>query len=288
MIPNFEKVIPSSDLSFNYFIRRECEFPFNWHHHNEYELTAIYGGRGQRFVGDNIANYNGIDLVLLGPNLPHTWQSNRTRKPDVNRACVIQFDEYFMGEVLSNSPEFKAIRILMNKSNSGICFGGEIRHKIIDMMFGMVKERNFYKLLRLLEILETLGRCDEMEILSAKIFEKNLNNEQSNRIDKVFQYINKHYTDEINLSETAGSVHMSDSAFSRFFKRTTGKNFIDYVNELRINFACSMLIETDMNISEICFRSGFESVANFNRRFKEIKKMCPKEFRNKFLKRGGE
>ncbi|HBG26948.1 MAG: hypothetical protein A2Y10_12335 [Planctomycetes bacterium GWF2_41_51] len=288
MIPNFEKIIPSCDLSFRYYIRKDREFPFYWHHHNEYELTAIYGGRGQRFVGDNIGNYNGIDLVLIGPNLPHTWQSSRAGTSDVNEACVIQFDERFAGDMIWNNPEFKTVSLLLNKSNAGICFRGQVRNEVVGRMLAMENEKNFNKLLSLLEILERLGCCDEKEVLSVKIFEKNSNTQQNSRIDKVLQYINQHYSEEINLAEVAGSIHMSDSALSRFFKRTTGKNFIDYLNEMRINSACSMLIETDMNISEICFRSGFQGIANFNRRFRQIKKVCPKEFRRQFFKAGSK
>ncbi|MCE5340590.1 MAG: AraC family transcriptional regulator [Planctomycetaceae bacterium] len=284
MKPNFEKILPSSDLSFRYCVRQEREFSFNWHHHNEYELTAIFKGRGQRFVGDSINNYNESDLVLIGPNVPHTWQSKKTNTTADNKACVIQFDKNFLGDVIWERPEFKIIRTLLNKSAAGICFNGGMRDEIIAQMLEMDGQQDFKKMLSLLDILDKLGGCKKVEVLSLKIFTKNINSEQSNRIDKVLEYLSKNYGEEINLTEVADSVHMSVSAFSRFFKRTTGKNYVNYLNELRINSACALLIETDMSILEICFKSGFQSLANFNRRFRQIKKMCPKEFRSQFSK----
>lgn len=275
-------------MSFNYFIRQDSLFPFCWHHHNEYELTAVYEGKGSRFVGDSIGSYDGSDLVLIGPNLPHTWQSKEADMPNANKASVIQFDRHFLGEAVWNNPEFQIIKMLLNKSNTGICFHGEARNEIIGKMIAMNGQQNFYKLMSLLDILEKLGHWENTEILSLKVFEKNIDLEQAGRIDKVLQYLSQNYSQEISLVEAAEIVHMSVSSFSRFFKRLTGKNFVNYLNELRVSSACTLLIETDMNISEICFRSGFQSVANFNRRFRQIKKVSPKEFRGHFFKTDSE
>jgi AraC-like DNA-binding protein len=284
MKPNFEKILPSSDLSFGYFLRQTREFAFNWHHHNEFELTAICKGSGRRFIGNSIKNYNENDLVLIGPNLPHTWQSKKTSTSAGNKACVIQFDKYFLGNIIWDKPEFKLIRTLLNKSAAGICFYGEKKNEIIAQMLEMEEQQDFKKLLSLLDILGKLGECKKAEVLSLKVFEKNINLKQGSRIDKVLEYLSQNYIEEINLAEVAASVHMSISAFSRFFKRITGKNYINYLNDLRINSACTLLIETDMSVSEICFKSGFQSLANFNRRFKQIKMVSPKEFRNQFSK----
>jgi AraC-like DNA-binding protein len=197
---------------------------------------------------------------------------------------VIQFDKNFLGNLIWDKPEFKTIGTLLSKSAAGICFKGEIKDEVIAQMLEMDGQQDFKKLLSFLDILGKLGEYKKAEVLSLKIFEQNINSKQGSRIDKVLEYLSQNYSEEINLAEVADSIHMSISAFSRFFKRITGKNYVNYLNDLRINSACTLLIETDMSVSEICFKSGFQSLANFNRRFRQIKKICPKEFRRQFFK----
>ncbi|MEN6385282.1 MAG: AraC family transcriptional regulator [Phycisphaerales bacterium] len=284
MKPNYEKVLPPSHLSFVYCIRQTREFAFNWHNHKEFELTAIFKGTGRRFIGSSVENYDENDLVLIGPNLPHTWQSQKTSSNIGNKACVIQFDKNFLGNTIWDNPEFKAVKALLNKSAGGICFKGPKKNEIIAQMLDMQKQNDFKKTLSLLDILDQLGGYKNIKVLSLKISEKNINSKQGGRIDKVLEYLSQNFSEQINLAEVADSIHMSISAFSRFFKRITGRNYVNYLNDLRINSACTYLIETDMSVLEICFKSGFQSLANFNRRFKQIKQMSPREFRNQFSK----
>lgn len=78
---------------------------------------------------------------------------------------------------------------------------------------------------------------------------------------------------------------MSESRFSRFFRKATGNTFTDFVNRIRINRACQLLMESDLKITQVCFDVGFNNVANFNRRFLEIKGMTPSDFRRQSSRR---
>ena len=76
MRPLFEKVTVPPGASWALLDRRlDDGIPFQWHYHPEFELTLTLNSRGQRYIGDSIAPYGDGDLVLLGPNLPHTWNS---------------------------------------------------------------------------------------------------------------------------------------------------------------------------------------------------------------------
>jgi AraC-like DNA-binding protein len=101
------------------------------------------------------------------------------------------------------------------------------------------------------------------------------------RIGKVFQYIHRHSAETVSLSEMAALINLSESAFCKFFKRTTGKTFSDYLSEIRVGHACHLLSESDDTISEIAYRSGFESLTYFNRVFLRKKGVRPREFRKR-------
>ena len=88
-------------------------------------------------------------------------------------------------------------------------------------------------------------------------------------------------------STAAAELGMSESRFSRFFRRATGNTFTDFVNLVRVNRACQLLMETDRQVTRICYEVGFNNVANFNRRFREIKGMTPSEFRHQAEHRFG-
>ena len=77
---------------------------------------------------------------------------------------------------------------------------------------------------------------------------------------------------------------MSTAAFCRYFKEKTGKTFINFVNEMRIAYACKLLIEGRMSISQICFECGFNNLANFNRSFKKITGHTPSVYQEQFVK----
>ena len=74
---------------------------------------------------------------------------------------------------------------------------------------------------------------------------------------------------------------MDSSQFSRCFKKLSGNTFTEFINRLRINRSCQLLTETDKYISTICYEVGYNNVANFNRRFVEIKQMTPSKYRKR-------
>ena len=148
----------------------------------------------------------------------------------------------------------------------------------------MDKQEGLQRLISLISILEVLSRADknEKEILSSIEFTRRLQPQDQSRIDRVCTFINENYKNPIRLKDAADILNMSATAFSRFFKKSTGKTFVSYVNALRIGWACKLLIESDMNIAEISYEVGFNNLSNFNRRFVERHHMNPREYRYQF------
>lgn len=250
-------------------------FEFKWHYHPEYELTLITKGTGKRLVGDCYESFEAGDLVLLGPDLPHTWSSDKIKKKNVS-AVVIQFSEDFIQNFL-NLHEFEKISALLSASHRGLFFPGS--GMLQQEIESLPEQSGMEKITALLNVLQSLT-SQESKKLCSEYFNAIKGEETEKRINKVCQYIQKNAAKNITLEQTAALIHLSRSAFSKFFKRATGKTFSDYVNDIRIGNACYLLTESDKAINEIAFETGFESLTYFNRVFLKKKNVTPRDFRN--------
>lgn len=289
MKPLFEKISAPGQSFLCKERITERGFGFNWHFHPEYELTYIVESHGQRFVGDSIEAYERGDLILLGEDLPHTWASHPAPpgKPEKNYAIYAQWPIAFLGEDFFEKPELVIVSRLLDRSSQGLRFVGKTQQEIAPRMKRMFEASGFDRLMLFLEVLGILARSRDVRPLASKGYAPSLRHFDERRIDAVCRWINEQYTRPISQPEAAQRAHLSVSAFSRFFKKSMGKSFTAYVNELRVGLACRMLIESDKNVAEIAYTSGFENLSNFNRRFRELKKQNPRDYRRQFAVTAG-
>lgn len=273
-----ERISTSPAASFALKRRRDRSFAFAWHFHPELELTWIVRSRGRRFVGDSIEDYRDGDLVLLGPNLPHTWHSEPGR---THEAVVAQFAPDFLGEL----PELRGVRALFDRAGRGLAFGGRTLKAVGRLLDGMGDVDGLPRLRSLLEILERLAAARDARPLSSRPFTE-ARGADMERIDRVCRYLAERYAEDVGLPDAAAVAHLSVPAFCRFFKARTGKTLVAYLNELRIGRACRLLMETERSVSDIGFDSGFNNLSNFNRRFRALKGTSPREFRRAFPPKG--
>ena len=281
MKARIEKVSTDGGASFLCRRRVDPRFGFYWHVHPEIELTCIVRSRGRRFVGDSIEPYEDGDLVLLGPNLPHTWASD-PRRAGRQEAVFCQCSETFLGPDFLRAPECSPLRRLLERSSRGLRFTGKTQKTAARRLEGMERLQGLARLAALLEVLDLLARSREQRPLSSREFVPELRPGDADRIDRVCRLLNERFTGRVTLAEAAAAAHLSIPAFSRFFRRKTGRTLVAYLNELRTGLACRELIETDRSVSDIAFESGFNNLSNFNRRFLELKGMNPREFRRQF------
>jgi len=251
-------------------------FEFLWHYHPEYELTYIVKGSGKRLVGDGYEDFSAGDLVLLPPMLPHTWISEKSNSEKC-QAVVIQFSQEFV-ERLLQFPEIKSIEKLFVRSTRGLQFTVGKKSGLVSLLQQLPQCSEMMSLTLLLQALEGLSVARSAPIASLQ-FRPMKGNENQQRINKVFLYVQKEFRESITLKKAADIVHLSESAFCKYFKKASGKTFSDYTNEIRVAYACHLLLETDKPISAIAFESGFESTTYFNRVFLRKKKLRPGQFR---------
>nr|WP_295930528.1 AraC family transcriptional regulator [uncultured Dyadobacter sp.] len=286
MKAQFEAFTPLPESSFRIFGYEVAEFDAPWHYHPEYELTVILKSRGIRYVGNSMESFEAGDLVLLGPNLPHCWK-NTSDHAGCASSIVAQWPEQLLGSGWLDVPELKSVKRLLQLAGQGIRFDQEISARVKPVLIEMLQMQPFARLLRFMEVLELLAGAKNVHFLCEQGFAYPLNYEDNQRINTVYNHIREHYAERITLANVSALVHMNEEAFSRFFSRIMQKPLFTFLNEYRINMASKMLIETDMQVAEIGYACGYESLPFFFRQFRKFGGVTPATYRKQFRSTGG-
>jgi AraC-like DNA-binding protein len=200
--------------------------------------------------------------------------------PGLNaEAVVIQFLPDFLGKQFFSIPEMQRFMDFLEKSSQGLRIIGTTRKVIAERMKAMLKMDGIQRLISLLIIFDILSKTTDYETLASRGFMKNFEISASERFRKVIEYIMKNFTEDIPLSTIAEVAHMTPTNFCTFFKNYYRLTFVEYLNKIRIGYACKLLGEGNKNVSEIAYESGFRNLSNFNRQFKKAKEMSPGEYR---------
>ena len=278
MKPLIEKLPLSEDRSFVAQTHRTPNFEVPWHQHVEYELILFKEGAGLSFIGNHVGEFETGDIFFLGSNVPHTFQKSNADL--ITSAVVVHFKENFWGEEILNLPESKSIRRLLQRSMNGLKISGKTKEMLQPLIQSLEIEKGFWRITKLCECLSVLSETKDYITVSTQEI-KALNPRDKDRIDSVFQYTMENFKEPIKLSLIANKAGMSIPAFCSYFKKRTKKTYIDFVNEVRIGYACKLLLTTQTSVLQICFECGFNTVANFNRQFLKIKKATPSQYRKK-------
>jgi AraC-like DNA-binding protein/mannose-6-phosphate isomerase-like protein (cupin superfamily) len=276
--PRHEHWSLPEDVTFTCFVRRQEAFGFGWHYHAEYELVLITEGSGTRYVGTTVEPYQPGDLMLLGPDLPHTF-SSAPHPTDMAEATVAQFRHDFLGTDFFALPQFRAVQALLDRSARGLLFT-HAPAPARRLLTGLPRlADSAAATVALLDILNQLARKTGSAPLTGPGYAPTPDTEARRRIDDVCRHLQQVHTRPVELCETAAIAHLAPTSLSRFFHRTMGRTLTDYVNQLRVETACRLLITTELPITEVAARSGYQNLSNFNRRFLRLKGMSPRDYR---------
>jgi YesN/AraC family two-component response regulator len=286
MQPLFQKI--EANINHSFFIERLkfSHFPNPLQFHPEVEILLVIQGTGTRLVGDSIGRFKPGDIVLIGKNVPHVWYSDEKYSKENNRynteVVFILFNTEIFGDHFWNLPELKKILKLIQLSQRGIKLEGKTRKNVAKLMLKISKAEGFKRLTILLDILEVIAVNKEYRFLASPLVQNSINQSDSDRLNKVYKYMINNYQQKLTAEDAANQANLSLPAFCRYFKKRTNKTFIQFLNEIRIAFACHSLLEEDKSISEICFSSGYNNVSFFIRQFKRVTGLTPLEFRKKY------
>jgi AraC-like DNA-binding protein len=277
-----EKNIGSQQESVTVLDLREKFFDPNWHFHPHYQLFTVLEGTGTRFIGDSIQYFEPGDTVFLGPNLPHLWRSDKTyfeNNPGLKtHGIVLYFTKDFLGNDFFGKSEMAGLKDFLENSNRGMVWSGKTQSLIIEKLLELVNIKGFRRILSLLDLLHILSQSKDYQFISNENYTNLHKLSETERMQKVYEYVSKNFKESIKLCDIAEKVNMSEAAFCRYFKKRTNRSFVDFVNEIRIGNACKLLSQNTMNVSSICFESGFNTISNFNFHFKKIVGKTPSEY----------
>lgn len=280
MKPLVEKLPLSDDSSFVARTHRTPHFEVPWHQHIEHELILFTEGNGLSLIGNYVGSFQKGDIFFLGSNLPHTFQKSDDSL--ITSAVVIHFKADFWGKEFLNLPESKKIKELLQISSQGVKIQGKTKKLLPPIIHAIEKDKGFRRLLHLCESLSLIYEKEEYFTLSTQEV-KVLNLRDQERIDRVFQYTMDNFKEPVELSAIAAIAGMSIPAFCSYFKKRTKKTYVNFINEVRIGNACKLLQSEDKSMTDICYESGFNSVANFNRQFLRIKGVTPSAYKKKLI-----
>jgi AraC-like DNA-binding protein len=280
MKPQFERVTFSRGCSLRVYHRRVAEIPFEWHHHPEYELTLTLNSKGWRFIGDHVGQYHAPDLVLVPPDMPHTWASTANlQRGEPHTAIVVWFSGPWLTRFLDLCPEYSGIRTLLRRSFTGLAFEASAAERIAKRARGLLAKQPRARLHRTLELLLELADAPATD-LSTNIGNVRPTAEgEPAQLTRVLDYLHKGFHEPIRIATLCEVGNLSARSLHRLFVKHVGESVSDYLCRLRIGRACMRLVESDATVSMIAYEVGLANLANFNRHFRRVRHMTPTAYR---------
>lgn len=279
--PQFEHV--KSSFGYSFFYKRFDENHPNpnessWHYHPELELVYVNSGAGKRQIGSHLSHYRHGDLILIGSNLPHCGFTRTLTGSQ--RETLVQWKHDGFGETFFDLPEMRGVQQLLERAKNGIVFHGDEKREIGAVIESMEELSEAEKLLQLLRALTMMARSENYTVLNANGFMLEAKVEDQDRINVIFNFVKEKFKEEISLNDVSGVVHMTPSAFCKYFKKITSKTFIHFLTEYRLIHAAKLLHESKLGISDICYECGFNNYSHFTKKFKEMAGKTPLHYRN--------
>jgi len=259
----------------------------NWHYHDYYEISFITEGTGKRFVADSMDDFFPGDLVFVAPNIPHTWVVDKEQVTTNARKLemvYLQFTDTTLGKDMLALSEFSNASTALKHSERGIRVTGKTLDEASNMLLQMPYSNSFNRNILFLELLDLIGKSNDLIPLASKEYINKRFHSDNKRIQTIHEYFMKHYRDEIDLTQIASLVSMAEGSLCRFFKMQMGMTIFEYLNKIKVEFACKLLMNKEISITEVAYDSGFNNLSHFNKQFKKVTNLQPSEYRLRFKK----
>lgn len=263
--------------------RKPC-LDHDWHFHKEVELIYFMKSSGTRYIGNSIGTFNAGDLYMIGSNVPHLFKNDKVNnfpivlEGDSVDYIVIKFDPEFLGKQFLSLSECRNLQLLIENAEKGLKFPKMISKLVHNTMIELTQTKGLRSVIGLLKVLEVLSTATNFTSLCYEVVISSYTHKEKERMARIISYLTENFDKKIGLEDVASIACMAPNAFCRYFKKRTRKSFTQYLNEIRLRNACKLLIEGELQVSTICYQSGFNAITNFNRQFKSLMNVTPSEY----------
>jgi AraC-like DNA-binding protein len=285
MTAHLEQTILNQDESFFIGIFQDNMEKSTWHYHNNYEISFITEGSGKRIVADSMEEFQPGDLVFLGRNLPHVWIADKEMHSPTARTLemvFLQFTNQILNSQMLALPEFKYVSKALSLSERGIQIVDQTLNEVSELMLQLPYLKGFERMLHFFKMMDIIGKSESHIYLASKEYLKVRFTTGNKRIATIHEYLMNNYREEVNLEKMAGLVNMAEGSLCRFFKENMGITLFEYLNQIKTEFACKLLMDNDLSILEVCLDSGFNNLSHFNKQFRKTTGVTPTEYRKRF------
>ncbi len=277
------EITPSLNSYLSVLERDDPYFTAPFHSHPEVELVYVKESHGKRIIGDKIEPFEAGDMVFIGSNLPHVWLNDESfYKEDTGiraRSSVLYFNKSIFSSVFYTMSETQKIHDFFARAERGIKIEGKTREIIASKLDAMVHKKDLERIIALLDILHVLSISTDTSYITSEGYAQPVKSANSDRLADVYKYVQANFKEDISLQTVSTIAHLTPQSFCRLFRKRTNRNFVEYLNQVRISNACKYLLETDWTISQIAYNCGYKTVSNFNKIFKDATGLNPKAYR---------
>ena len=250
----------------------------NFHEHEEIQISCIVKGKGTLIVGDTIHQYSENDVFVIGSNLPHVFKSDEEQQYESFMISLF-FTEKSFGNDFFELDDFKELKHFFENSLNG--FKALKSTTLVPIFLSLQKASNLERFISFFEIVQQLNTTDTLPLANF-ITQKKHSNDSGKRMQTIISYTINNFDSETSLDTISEKANMTRNAFCRYFKQRTNKKYFTFLNELRIENACKLLIaNNEISVKEIAYKCGYNSLSNFNRKFLAIKETTPLKYRKK-------
>jgi AraC-like DNA-binding protein len=285
MATKYEQFVLHEEESFFIGIFQDNLEKSSWHYHNNYEISFIIEGAGRRIVADSIEEFQPGDLVFLGSNLPHVWVAEKEPRVLTDRTLemvFLQFSANILFPQLLALPEFKNVKRALELSERGIQIVDRTLNEVSELMLQLPYLKSFDRMNYFFKMMDIIGKSDSNIPLASEEYMRKKFTTGNRRIAQLHDYLMNHYREDIDLEKLADLVHMAEGSLCRFFKQNVGTSIFEYLNRIKVDFACKLLMDPELGILDVCFDSGFNNLSHFNKQFRKNTGVTPSEYRKRF------
>jgi len=227
--------------------------------------------------------FDQYDMVFIAGNIPHCW--NYYKQDGIlpeKHGIMVHFKLASLGEALLSQHEFHSMKELLSEAERGIVFSVEDARKAEKHLLKMISDKGIDKMIDFFNVIQLMCTSEKRGYLCSDSYKLAFDERGNKRMTDVYNYIRENYFKPISLEKISKIARMSPFAFSRYFKKSCGAGFVEYLNRVRTNKACYLLRETEYQVHDIAVETGFASISNFNKQFRKTEGISPRDYRAQF------